>query len=149
SIEPHSVQRGAQSTRRSEQRSAIRGLLFDMEDVLYDATLWRRWLLQLLCRMGVKRDYRAFYRTWDSEFLVDVHRGRRDYAEALQTFLLSQGLSWAQIDEVEAASRVHGQELECGVRPLPGVLATIGELTARKIPMAVLADCAHPASVVG
>lgn len=29
------------------------GLLFDMGDVLYDATVWRRWLLQLLHKMGL------------------------------------------------------------------------------------------------
>ena len=113
--------------------ASIRAVVFDMDDVLYDATLWRRWLLQLLARLGVKAEYRSFYRTWDAEYLIDVHRGRREYAEAFQAFLLAQGLSWAQIDEVEAASRVHSQELESGVRPLPGVAATINELAARSV----------------
>ncbi len=129
-------------------RVDIRGIVFDMDDVLYDATLWRRWLLQLLARFGVKTDFRAFYRTWDSEFLADVHRGHREYGEALQAFLLSQGLSWAQIDEVEAASRVHCQELETGERSLPGVTKTVSQLAARGIALAVLTDSPHPASRV-
>jgi len=145
--ESQQVPRGGRpDARASAPRPGIRGLVFDLEDVLYDATLGRRWMLQLLARMGLKRDYRTFYRAWDHEFLVDVQRGRREYAEAFQAFLLAQGFSWAQIDEVQAASRLHCQELESGVRPLPGVVATIDELAARGVSMAVLADCAHSAS---
>src|SRR3981081_3849051 len=66
------------SGRAPAQHACVKGLVFDMDDVLYDATLWRRWLLQLLGRLGLKADYHTFYRTWDAEFLADVHRGRRE-----------------------------------------------------------------------
>jgi HAD superfamily hydrolase (TIGR01509 family) len=118
----------------------IQGLLFDLGDVLYDATAWRRWLLQLLARLGLHAHYRALFRVWDDEFLDDVHRGRREYSEAFQAFLLSIGLSRAQIDEVQAASQARKRALETHVRPLPGVRSTIERLAARGVTLAVLSD---------
>ncbi|HEV3343182.1 MAG TPA: HAD family hydrolase [Pirellulales bacterium] len=118
----------------------VQGFLFDMGDVLYDATAWRRWLLQLLSRMGLHAQYRTLYRIWDDEFLDDVHRGRREYSEAFQAFLLSVGLSRAQIDEVQAASQARKRDLEAHVRPLPGVRSTIERLATRGVTLAVLSD---------
>lgn len=118
----------------------IRGLVFDMGDVLYDTTVWRRWLLKLLGRIGVHTTYRCFYQVWDHEYLRDVHRGRRDFCEAFQSFLLSVGLTRAQIDEVEAACQARRRQLEASARPLPGVKATIARLRGAGIPMAVLSD---------
>ena len=71
------------------------GVIFDMADVLYDATLWRRWLLRLVNQLGVPAEYEPFYHAWDHDYLADVHCGRRDYTEAFQTFLLARGLTWA------------------------------------------------------
>ncbi|HVX11246.1 MAG TPA: HAD family hydrolase [Pirellulales bacterium] len=118
----------------------VHGLLFDMGDVLYDATLWRRWLFQLLGRMGLNARYRTLFGVWDKEFLDDVHRGRREYGEAFQAFLLSLGLSRGQIDEVQAASQARKRELERGARPLPGVRDTVERLAARGLKLAVLSD---------
>jgi HAD superfamily hydrolase (TIGR01509 family) len=135
--------RGHATPRPNEQRcgqAQVRGLLFDMGDVLYDATLWRRWLFQLLGRMGLHAHYRTMFRVWDEEFLDDVHRGRREFAEAFQAFLLSLGLSRGQSDEVQAASQARKRELEMGARPLPGVRDTVERLAARGIKLAVLSD---------
>src|SRR5688572_21192831 len=68
----------------------VRGLVFDMGDVLYDATLWRRWLLQLLQRLGHLYSYREFYQVWDRDYLDLVHRGKREYREAFASFLSAQ-----------------------------------------------------------
>lgn len=116
----------------------LRGMVFDMGDVLYDATLWRRWLYQLLVRMGLHGQYRLLYQVWESDFLRDVYLGRRDFAAAFHAFLLSIGLSRGQVDEVEAASQARKRELELDVRPLPGVRATIQRLTERGLRLAVL-----------
>ncbi len=118
----------------------VQGLLFDMGDVLYDATLWRRWLLKLLQRMGLHTQYRTFFKIWDVEFLNEVHCGRREYSEAFQAFLLSAGLSRGQIDEVEAASQARKRELEDKVRPFPGVRATLDRLHGAGIVLGVLSD---------
>ena len=122
------------------------GLVFDMADVLYDATLWRRWLLRLVTSLGVRANYASFYRVWDREYLLDVHCARREYNEAFQSFLLANKLSWAQIDEVEAASRIQRQNLELNVRPLPGVIKTIARLSDLGLPLVALADAPYPAA---
>ncbi|HET6882833.1 MAG TPA: HAD family hydrolase [Pirellulales bacterium] len=121
-------------------RPQLRGFVFDMGDVLYDATLWRRWLFQLLGRMGLHAHYRTMFRVWDKDFLDDVHRGRREFAEAFHAFLLSLGLTRGQIDEVQAASQSRKRELELGARPLPGVRDTIERLAERGVKLAVLSD---------
>jgi HAD superfamily hydrolase (TIGR01509 family) len=123
----------------------VRGLLFDMGDVLYDATLWRRWLLQMLSRMGVHAAYRDFYRVWDRDYLNAVHVGRRDYHEAFCAFLQSLGLSRGAIEEIEAASQARRRELIATLRPLPGVRPTLCKLQTAGISLAVLSDSESPA----
>jgi FMN phosphatase YigB (HAD superfamily) len=118
----------------------IGGIIFEIDDVLYDATLWRRWLLRLVARLGVQADYASFYRSWDRDYLVDVNCGRREFTEAFQSFLLAAGLSWAQIDEIEAASRIQRQNFELNVRPLPGVVKTIAQLNELRLPLLAFAD---------
>jgi HAD superfamily hydrolase (TIGR01509 family) len=118
----------------------VRGILFDMGDVLHDATLWRRWLLQLLQRMGLRANYRSFYYIWDRDFLADVHRGQRTFAEAFQAFLLSAGLSLAQIDEVQAACQARRRQWEDTARPLPGVKPTLARLHVAGYVLGVLSD---------
>ena len=126
----------------------IRGLLFDMGDVLHDATLWRRWLLQLLARMGLHTSYRLFYHVCDHEYLADVHRGRRDFHEALGDFLLAVGLSPAQIDEVQAACQAKRREWENTARLLPGVKPTLTRLHAAGYVLGVLSDSEHASPVL-
>jgi FMN phosphatase YigB (HAD superfamily) len=123
----------------------LAGIVFDVPDVLYDATRWRHWLVQLVSRLGVRVEYREFYRAWDAQ-LLDVHRGRREHAEALESFLLARGLSWAQVDEIEAASRIQRQSLELDVRPLPGVVRVLGELAGLGLSLAAWADAPHTAA---
>jgi HAD superfamily hydrolase (TIGR01509 family) len=118
----------------------VEGLVFDMGDVLFDATAWRLWLLQLLNRMGLQAAYRTFYDVWDREYLDEVHCGRRDYADAFDAFLRAGGLTRSQIDEVNAASQIRKARLEDEVRPFPGVRSTLARLHAGGIRMAVLSD---------
>ena len=124
------------------QAECLRGIVFDVPDVLYDATLPRRWLFQLVTHLGIRVGYQDFCRDWDA-YLVDVHCGRRELAEALESFLLAWGLSWAQVDEIEAASRLQQPNLELGVRPLPGVVRTLDELSKLGLPLVAWADAPH------
>jgi len=124
------------------------GLLFDMGDVLYDATVWRRWLLRVLKGLGLHTNYRSFYHIWDRDFLDDVHRGRREFCEAFQAFLLSAGLSLAQIDEVEAACQARRSQWELTARLLPGVKSTLARLHAAGMVMGVVSDSEYPAAVL-
>jgi FMN phosphatase YigB (HAD superfamily) len=109
-------------------------------DVFYDATLWRRWLWRLVARLGVPSNYPEFFAPWDQRYLPDVCCGRREYTEALQAFLLAAGLSWAQVDEIEAACRIQRRNLESNVRPLPGVVKTIAQLAPLGLRLAAWSD---------
>ncbi|QDU94340.1 HAD family hydrolase [Lignipirellula cremea] len=104
------------------------GMICDMGDILYDASMWRRWLLQLLQRFGLHTNYRAFYRVWEREFADAVNCGQADYWETLSRFLLSAGLNQALIDELTAAARSRCRDLQANVRPLPGVRSTVASL---------------------
>ncbi len=104
------------------------GLLLDMCNILYDETAWRRWVLQLLLRLGLHTNYRSFFRVWDREYLADVNRGHRDFREAFEAFLRSAGLARGLIDEVEAACQSRRHQLETNIRPLPGVKTALKRL---------------------
>ncbi len=103
-------------------------------------------LVRLLGRLRVPATYPAFFDRWQREYLVDVQRGFRQYDEAFQAFLLSAGLSWGQIDEVETFARCQRQALEENVRPLPTVAGTLVQLAGQGMPLVALCDASHPAS---
>ncbi len=128
--------------------AGVTGLIFDMGDVLIDATAWRRWLLQLLGRLGLHAGYRSFFDIWDRDYLDAVHRGRREYAEAFEAFLRDSGLTRGQIDEIVAASALRKRELEDQVRPFPGVRSTLERLRDAGLRLAVLSDSESPAAAI-
>jgi len=126
----------------------IRGVLFDLGNVLYDDTLWRRWVLQLLSHVGLHTNYRSFFRIWDRDYLDDVHRGRRGFCEAFAAFLLAAGLSRSLIDEVEAACRARRRQLEADARALPGVKSTLERLHQSGLALGAISNSEHPAPVL-
>lgn len=123
----------------------VDGLIFDMGDVLYDATVWRRWLLQQLGKLGLHAHYRSFFRVWDRDYLAAVHRGERTYDDAFRAFLRDAGLSRGQIDEIAIASRSRKRQLEGTARCLPGVRATLHRLRRAGVQLAVVSDSDLPA----
>jgi HAD superfamily hydrolase (TIGR01509 family) len=128
--------------------NSIDGLVFDMGDVLFDATAWRRRLLQLLRHMGLQAGYRSLFDLWDSDYLDAVHRGDRDYAEAFVAFLRDAGLSPAQIDEAVTASHQFKRQIEAEVRPFPGVRETLDRLRDQGLRLAVLSDSESPSAAI-
>ncbi len=126
----------------------IGGLLIEYGGVLYDDTVWQRWLWHVLARLGLHANYGVFFHVWQHEYLDDVHRGRRDLCEALEAFLLSVGLSRGQIDEVEAACRSRRLQLEEETKPLPGVKAALRQLNKNKLLLTVSAESEHPAELL-
>jgi FMN phosphatase YigB (HAD superfamily) len=124
----------------------LRGLIFDTADLLYDGTAWRRRLYSLVRQLGVQVGYGDLFRDWDRHYLVDVHCGRRECGEALEAFLRKYGLSWPQVDELEAASRAGRSCLEANVRPLSGVVKTLRELAEMGLVLAAWGDTHYPAA---
>jgi FMN phosphatase YigB (HAD superfamily) len=125
---------------------AVRGIIFDATDIVQDAVSWRRRLARLVHQLGVRASDADFYRRWDRDYLADVQRGRREFGEALESFLLAAGLSWAQIDEVEAASRLGRQSLAPAVRPLASLDKTLAELCSMGVALAAWCDAPRPAA---
>jgi FMN phosphatase YigB (HAD superfamily) len=123
----------------------VRGVLFDLGNVLHDDTVWRRWLLRLLQHLGLQTHYRGFFRIWDREHLDAVYRGRQTFGEAFAAFLLSLGLSRGQIEEVQAACRARRRELEGSMRPLPGVRSTLARLVDGGWTLGILCNSEHSA----
>jgi HAD superfamily hydrolase (TIGR01509 family) len=119
---------------------SVRGLLFDLDDVLCDNTVWRRWLLKLLTRMGLATHYHSFFRLWQDEYLDAVHRGRCEFEQAFRMFLRSAGMTPGQIDEVQAASQARRLELDAGARPLPGVLPTVSRLHGAGLVLGIVSN---------
>jgi HAD superfamily hydrolase (TIGR01509 family) len=118
----------------------ISALVFDLDHVLYDASPWQRWLVQLLARVGLHTHYQAFYRAFERDHLQAVYRGEQEYWEALSEYLLAAGLPRARVDEVLAAGHGKYHELWEDVRPLPGVATTLAQLAARGVRLAVLSN---------
>ena len=126
--------------RLAEFGQSIRGIVFDMGDVLYDATVWRRWLLRVLNRMGLHTHYASFYRVWDRTYLEAVHRGERDYDEAFCDFPRAPGLADPQFEDIGAAGRRPRREIEARAGAFPGVRDTIAYLSERGLRLGVLSD---------
>jgi FMN phosphatase YigB (HAD superfamily) len=124
----------------------LEALLFDMGDVLFDATVWRRWFLRLLTQTGLHTHYRVFYGVLDRDYLVDVYCGRKDFWLALRDYLQSIGLGPAHIDEVLAAGQARFAELTEWIRPLPQVAATLAQLSAGGLKMTAINNSFCPAA---
>lgn len=143
---------GAPDSRRLKNRLVmdrrIQGVVFEPCGVLYDDSAWRRWLWQLVSRMGLSSHYTSLFRVWDCEFQEAVWSGQLDLWSALSQFLRSAGMSQPDIDEVIAASRAKFRRFEQDTRPFPDVRLTVRQLHARGIRIAVMAHARLGASKI-
>ncbi len=125
---------------RSPAPVMLAALVLDLDHVLYDASPWQRWLLQLLNRIGLHTHYGAFFCAFERDYLESVYRGEREYWDALRGYLLEAGVSRGRVEEVLAAGHGKHRELWRDVRPLPGVSNTLTQLAARGVRLAVLSN---------
>ena len=105
-------------------------LLLELCGVLYDDSCWRRWMLQLLTRMGVQTHYAAFFQVWEQEHFSRVCAGEVGYWEAMRQYLCCIGLPGGRVDEACAAGQSRRRQWERVIRPLPGVVRTLEGSTA-------------------
>ena len=126
----------------------IRGLLLDACNVLYDDTHWRRWLLRLLLRLGLRTEYGPFFRLFDRDYLDAVYRGQRPFGEALEAFLVSVGLSAGQAEEVHRGLDSYRRLSDAGKRPLIGVRKTLARLSSSGVKLAVFCNSEHSGEAV-
>jgi HAD superfamily hydrolase (TIGR01509 family) len=121
----------------------VEGLLLDSCNILYDATGWHRWLLQVLRRLGLHTQYRCLFHVWEKDYLCAVRRGQGNQCEALRLFLQALGLSRGQIEEVATTCEARRRRWEAETRLLPGVKSTLRQIAAAGIPLAVVSDTEH------
>ncbi len=126
----------------------IRGLLLDACNILYDDTEWRRWLLRLLVRLGLRTEYGPFFRIFDRDYLDAVYRGQRPFGDALDAFLISAGLSAGQAEEVHRALDSHRRHRDASHRPLIGVRETLAQLGSAGMKLGVLCNSEHPGEAI-
>jgi FMN phosphatase YigB (HAD superfamily) len=116
----------------------VSGLLCDVGGVLYDDTVWWRWLLKLVVRLGLSTHYTPFARVWLREYVPRIRCGELEYWQALRMFLRAAGLSHGQIEEVEAAGHARRRVCETEIFPLPGVVQVLARLQNLGIRLAIL-----------
>ncbi len=126
----------------------IRGLLLAACNVLYDDTDWRRWLLRLLMRLGLRTEYGPFFRIFDHDYLDAVYRGQRTFSDALDAFLLSAGLSAGQAEEVHRALDSQRRHSDASHRPLTGVRETLAQLRSSGVKLGALCNCEHSGEAI-
>ena len=115
------------------------GVIFDVGDILYDASLWRRWLTQALQDEGIAITYAELVDRWEA-LLVDVYRGRADYWDRFEALLRSTNISNGRIQELVTAARDKGQEVQRHRSAMPGVPSTLRTLKNHGIRLSALSD---------
>lgn len=134
------VSTSSPSAHRSRSLPPLSALVIEPRGVLYDDTVWPRWLVQLLHRVGVRTEFHAFLKLLQRDHLIPVYEGHCDYWTALRRFLSEVGLSRGQMAEVEAAGRTRWRQCEEEIHLFPGVVPTLARLEARGIGLAILAN---------
>ncbi|MEQ8788149.1 MAG: HAD family hydrolase [Pirellulaceae bacterium] len=122
--------------------------VFDGADVLYDASIWSRWLVQQLHRLGLHTHYQPFVHVLEHDYLIQAYRGVCPYWRAIGDFLRSVGLSHGQVDEVLVAAQGAQRRFSQSLRPFPGVRRTLRSLGEAGLPMAVLCNSEQSAEQV-
>ncbi len=113
-------------------------VIFDMGDIFYDATLWRKGLVVFLQGRGIDIDFPTLRDQWEAK-LVAVYLGQRPYWEAFEEFLGDVGLDEAGVADGIAFARAKAKEVR--QTPLyPQVATTLKTLHEAGVKLAVLSD---------
>lgn len=115
-------------------------VVFSPSGVFYDDTLFARWMVQLLNRLGVQTEYSAFRCLLQRDALRRAYLGQAEYWDALRSLLADIGLTRGQVAEVEAAGYPRWQQQNAQLRLLPGVASTVSQLTADGLRLAALVN---------
>ena len=117
----------------------IQALIFDIGDVLFDASVWRRWLAARLESLGVDVTYGRLVERWEG-LLVDVYRGRADYWQRFRELLQGFGLADEKLPPIERDARQKAIEVQVNRTTFEGVPETLAALQAGGIRLVALSD---------
>ena len=118
------------------------GLILDANDLLYDSTIWNRWLFRLMCRFGLETSFDAFHEIWKSDYLAEVNIGREDRWDVTNRFLRSLGLGEGEVFEVLAAAKPRWRKLQDAIMLYPTIRPSLAKLSSR-IRICIISNSAH------
>jgi len=118
----------------------FKALIFDVGDILYDASVWRKWLTRELAdKYNKPVTYPQLVEAWEA-LLFDVYKGKADYWERFATLMVNFGLDPEQVKEVEKSAREKGQAVQVDREPMPNVPQTLKQLQENGIHLVALSD---------
>lgn len=116
-------------------------LIFDMGDLLYDASVWRRWLYNYLTsKKLITISFEKMIGIWEERFLSKIHTNKISYKDGFKEFLLFLGLSDNDIAILWDLNWNTKKEIESNISPFPLVKETLSELKKRGFKIVVLTD---------
>ena len=125
----------------------IKAMIFDVGDVLFDASVWRRWLAARLQAASVEITYEQLVAKWEL-LLADVYCGRAKYWERFRQLLQSLHLAEDQLETIEREAQQKAVEVQVDRSPFAGVPETLARLQARGIRLIALSDTESGAAKV-
>ncbi len=133
------MERDFPTTQRGDDWPLVVSIVaFDGPGVLFDNTIWNRWLFRILQNVGLRSEFEVFFRLWDESYQADVAEGRIDYWRGLRRFLQESGMKNGCIDEVIAAGQSRREQIECPACPMNGVARTLSQLSASGFGLAAI-----------
>ena len=132
---------------KAKVTQGIRGFIFDIGDVIYDASPWRKWLLRELRTIGVNINYIGLVARWEA-LLADVYIGKSPYWERFENLLLGLGVVGEQANRLKEASQHKGRSVQLRREPFPNVVSTMSELKSLGYRLAALSDTESTAEKV-
>lgn len=119
----------------------VKLVLFDMGDIIYDATAWRKWLHGYLSQRGLfEGGYWDLADRWEGSWLQKIHKGEVEYKDGFERFLGELGLNERQKEELLAVNWVKKKELEAQIKPFEGVESGLKKLKEMGLTTGILSD---------
>ena len=120
-------------------KKKLTALIFDVGDILFDATAWRRWLAAELTRRGKDVTYPQLVTAWEG-LLVDVYKGQAEYWDAFAKLMQHFCVVQADVPEIVALAKQKGQAVQKERTPMPQVPETLQRLHDAGIVLVALSD---------
>ena len=117
----------------------LSALIFDVGDILFDATAWRRWLAEELSRRGNNVTYPELVSAWEG-LLFEVYKGREDYWIAFTKLMQHFGVAQPDIADIKQLAKQKGKSVQQDRTPMPQVPETLKRLHERGITLVALSD---------
>ncbi len=124
---------------RTPIRMAARGLIFAAAEVLYDDSMWLRWLHGQLRRENGGKTFQELKQTWN-QVSRDFFAGKSEFRLALEFLFDSLDVSIRLRAELAMAAHSRRTRLAAEARPFVGVATAFRQLADQGYRLAILAN---------